>query len=344
MLTPPPISSASILACLRDDFGLEAVRVEFLPLGADLHTAVYRAETQDGRAWFVKLRSGDFEETSVRLPLYLAEKGVPHILAPLTTKSGLPWAGLDDYKVMLYPFIAGVDGYQAALSPAGWREFGASLRRIHDLRLPPALQSRIPCESYTSSAGATIRAYLQRIETEIYTDPTAARAAALLRKQRKAVLELLERAENGARDLQSLACAARETVLCHSDLHAGNLLIQPGGDFYIIDWDDPILALKERDLMFIGGAQGFTGVSPAQEMEFFYRGYGKTQIDRQALTYYRCQRILEDIAIFCEQLLGSTEGGPDREQALVWLGSNFAPGGTIEAAFGGDIFNTDRTD
>jgi hypothetical protein len=43
--------------------------------------------------------------------------------------------------------------------------------------------------------------------------------------------------------------------LCHSDIHAGNILIDVNDDFYIVDWDNPILAPKEHDLMFIGGGQ-----------------------------------------------------------------------------------------
>jgi thiamine kinase-like enzyme len=42
-----------------------------------------------------------------------------------------------------------------------------------------------------------------------------------------------------------------DTPLCHSDIHAANLLIS-NGDFFIVDWDTLIMAPKERELMFIG--------------------------------------------------------------------------------------------
>ena len=42
-------------------------------------------------------------------------------------------------------------------------------------------------------------------------------------------------------------------IVCHFDIHAGNILIDDDGSLYIVDWDDPILAPKERDLMYIGG-------------------------------------------------------------------------------------------
>ena len=33
------------------------------------------------------------------------------------------------------------------------------------------------------------------------------------------------------------------------------MLIHENSDIYIVDWDEPIMAPKERDLMFIGGAK-----------------------------------------------------------------------------------------
>ena len=96
------------------------------------------------------------------------------------------------------------------------------------------------------------------------------------------------------------------------------------------------LAPKERDLMFIGGAQGFAGHTAQEEETLFYRGYGQTQIDPIALAYYRYERIIQDIAVFCEQIFLTNEGGEDREQSLRYLTSNFLPNNTIEIAYTSD--------
>lgn len=50
----------------------------------------------------------------------------------------------------------------------------------------------------------------------------------------------------------------------------------------------------------------------SHEEEFFYKGYGKTEINMKMLAYYRHERIVEDIAEFGEQLLLTSAGGQNR--------------------------------
>ena len=93
-----------------------------------------------------------------------------------------------------------------------------------------------------------------------------------------------------------------------------------------------IFAPKERDLMFIGGGLGDSGYPPPEEETLFYQGYGPPELDLRSLAYYRSERIVEDIAVYGEQILGSDDGGADRRQALDAVKSNFLPNGTIECA------------
>ncbi len=169
---------------------------------------------------------------------------------------------------------------------------------------------------------------------EPYADPVARRLAAFLAEREAQVLDLVDRTQRLAEELRR---AAPPFVLCHTDLHAGNLLLSGDGRLFIVDWDAPLLAPRERDLMYPGGGQGFLGRSPEEEERLFFEGYGDVRVDRRALAYYRLERIVEDLAIFCEQLLGqggpvSGNAEPDREQALRWAMSNFEPGRVLEIA------------
>jgi spectinomycin phosphotransferase len=52
---------------------------------------------------------------------------------------------------------------------------------------------------------------------------------------------------------------------------------------------------------------------------FAYYRYGQTEVNPIAIAYYRYERIIEDIAVFCEQILGSDDGDQDRQLALEYL-------------------------
>lgn len=164
----------------------------------------------------------------------------------------------------------------------------------------------------------------------MYDDPAAAEMATYMMLKREEISELIRWADAHAATLQA---RPRPFVLCHSDLHAGNAVIDSNDRLYIVDWDQPIFAPKERDLMYPGGAQGFIGRSPQEEERLFYEGYGPVEVDAAAVAYYRFERIVEDLALYGEDLLLTDAGGADRARALRYVKSNFEAGGTIEMAY-----------
>ena len=333
MLEKPELQDEKIIACLQDDYGLPAVQIAFLPLGADLNTTVYRAALADGTPYFVKLRRGAFDEIAVTLPKFLSDQGIAQIIAPLAANTGQLWASLGAFTVILYPFVEGRDAYEVVLSERHWRDFGAALKRLHTAAVPRELTRRIPQEAYSPRWRDIVRTFLVRLGDDVFDDPVAAQLAAFLMAKRDETTDLVGRAERLARALRA---RSPECVVCHSDVHAANILIDANDALYIVDWDDPILAPKERDLMFIGGGQGFIGHTAQAEETLFYAGYGPTQIDPFALAYYRYERIIEDIAVYCEQIFLTNEGGEDRERSLQYLASTFLPNRTIEIAYTSD--------
>lgn len=330
MLEKPDLQDERIVASMKDEYGLRVKQVSLLPLGADQNTAVYSIVTEGGGRYFLKLRCGEFDETSVALPKYLGDHGIKQIIAPLTTKAGQLWGNLDSFKTMLYPFVEGHNGFGVEMTDRVWVELGAALKRIHTTVIPPTLLGRIPQETYAAQWREIVKTFLVRVEMDTFDDPHAAKLAALLRMRRAEVLDLVERAERLA---EVLVTRSPQLACCHSDLHGANVLISANDAFYIVDWDNPILAPKERDLMFVGGAQFGNRRTAKEEETLFYRGYGRTQIDVSALAYYRYERIIEDIGAYGQQLLLTKEGGPDREKAIRSVEANFLPGNTIEMAY-----------
>jgi spectinomycin phosphotransferase len=329
MLEKPAVQDEAILACLQAVYDLPVVRVVFLPLGADRNTAVYRAVTQDETAYFVKLRFGDFHEIALALPRFLSDLGCGPVVAPLRTKAGALWTPLDGHRLILYPYIEGRNGYEVDLTDGHWLDFGRALKDVHTAALPAALTALIPRETYSPHGRNTVLAFLERVGQAAFEDPVASKSALFLKSKREEILALVRRAGQLAR---ALPARPLEFVVCHSDLHAGNVLIDTAGCLHLVDWDNPILAPRERDLMYIGGGQGFTGHPLQEEERLFYGGYGRTRIDPFALAYYRYERIVQDLAFECELIFSTAPGGEDRNQSLEYLMSNFSPNGTLEIA------------
>jgi spectinomycin phosphotransferase len=340
MLERPVVRDDVIGASLQENYGLPVAQIEFLPLGADVNTAVFRVVSSNGTPYFLKLRSGPFHEASTTLPRFLSDHGIAEIISPIPTQAGQLWASLAQYTVILYPFVQGRDGYTVNLSERQWRRFGVALKQIHTIRLPAMLLGSIPRGDFSPRWRNDVRSYLGLIEQQNFDEPIAATLAEFLKDKRSETLELIERTE---RHEQVLYSRPLPFTLCHSDLHAGNLHICDDETFYIVDWDAPILAPKERDLMFVGAGLMGGWRAPEEETSLFYLGYGEAEIDPVALAYYRCERIVQDIAAYCEQLLLTAEGGEDRESSLRYLMSNYLPNGVIDLAYRADPLSGSST-
>lgn len=339
MLEKPAIQDSQISDCLRDAYGLDVIDIRFMPLGADVNTAVFRAVTDAGAAYFVKLRSGAFDEMSIIVPKLLHEQHINSIIAPLSNRSQELWVNLGEFKVAVFPFIEGCDGYEINLLDRHWIDFGQALKALHTAKLPSTVTNRIQLEQYSNTWREMVKRFQWLVEDTPFADPVAIKLAAFLRNKKDEIRQLVQRAEQLAAVLQT---QSEPLVLCHGDIHAGNVLIDANNHLYVVDWDTLVLAPKERDLMFVGGGQFVNQWTPEEEERLFYQGYGQTQANPLALAYYRYERIVQDIAAYCEQLLLTEEGGEDRENGLQQLVSQFEPGNVTEMAYRSEKYLPER--
>ena len=327
MLEKPDLPDERLINCLLREFGLSVSSASFLPLGADVNTAVYRADCLDGSAWFVKLRSGTFDAVTVQVPhLLRVDLGIAQVIPPQPRLTGDLWARLDEYAVVLYPYVEGENGFERQMSNQNWIDLGQTLSALHSASLPEDVLQLLPRETFASHWRERVVRFQTLVEDETFSNSEAEQAAALLRDNRDEITDLVARTTRLA---EAVAGRILEFVPCHADIHAGNVLIDGDGRLHVVDWDTLCLAPKERDLMFIGA--GIGGVwTREEELALFQQGYGPAIVDADAIAYYRFERILVDIVEYCDQLLLTDEGGDDREQSLGHLASNFGRDGLIE--------------
>lgn len=331
MLTEPPLIDEDIISCLKNKYAIDVEDIEFLPLGADFNTLVYRITSTDQNDYFLKLRQNEFSESSIRIPKYLAENGIEQIISPLITKFGDLWTQLEimtNYTVILYPFIKGNNAVNVTLSETQWLEFGSTIKRIHTAIIPSEITGNIPKETFTSKWFEILETFLNFAKREVFDDPISLKTSKLLISKETEISGLIHQSKELADTLKK---QSHKYVLCHGDIHGWNLLVSSKNELYVIDWDTLILAPKERDLMFIGAGIWKSGYFAAEELALFYQGYGQDDINRDALSYYRSERIIQDIGEFCENIFLSHKDNKDRFQSYEYLQSIFSENGPFES-------------
>ncbi|MBS4168983.1 aminoglycoside phosphotransferase family protein [Parachlamydia sp. AcF125] len=323
------LSPHYIIDCLNTNYDIAVSKLIFLPLGADMNASVYKAETRDGTSYFVKLKCGHHYDISVTILALLQASGIQQIIPPIKAIDGELTQHINDFTLTVCPFVDGQNGFCLNLTDEQWIALGKVLRQVHEFDVPPSIKDRIRKEAYSDKWREAVRALDAHIEGNPTGDETALKLWAFMKEHRAVIHRLVNRAESLSQKIQK---RSPEFVLCHSDIHGGNVLIDGNSAIYIVDWDEPIMAPKERDLMFIGG-----GIANAwknlREEEFFYKGYGKTEINRTILAYYRHERIVEDIAEYGQALLLTPAGGEDRLQMYKQFIEMFEPDGVVDIAF-----------
>jgi spectinomycin phosphotransferase len=330
---PADLSEGVLQACLHGQFGLAVAALTFLPLGHDALAWVYRVETAGGTPYFLKVRRGLTNAPSLLVPRYLHDHGVDRVIAPLLTTTGRPWAEVAGYTLILYPFVAGATGMKGGMAPAQWIAYGAALRQIHETSVALDLAGQLRRETFVPYGVDLVRDLQARLAAGLPAgDPIARELAKFWAAHDDTIHALVARAESRGR---ALARTAPPFVLCHADIHTDNVLLDAAGDIWIVDWDETMLAPRERDVMFaVGGGISATLVGPAEE-ELFRRGYGDAPLDPHALAYYRHAWAVNDIGEYGLQVLARPDLGPlSRRAALETFISLFRPTEIVGLALG----------
>jgi spectinomycin phosphotransferase len=161
-------------------------------------------------------------------------------------------------------------------------------------------------------------------------DPLAQELTRFWQVKGAEIRKIVDRAEELGRMLQDKPPAF---VLCHADIHTANVMIDNAGRLHIVDWDQPLLAPKERDLMFVVGSRVAVAMKTREE-KLFFRGYGNTDIDWLALAYYRYEWAVQEIGDYGTRVLSTPDAGEvTRKEAVQYFQELFQPGDIIESAY-----------
>lgn len=303
----------------------------FLPMehGEDHQALRYRLQDHNDQLYFVKVLK-ETQISRLKLTQYLHDILGDCVISPIKNYTGQQVTKFRDYSVTLYPFIEGKNGFEQPFDCQDMREIGRIIRKIHSLD-SEYLRDKIGVEyyPYVSKYRESMSTRLGNLELEDSRDPIIQELRAFIRTKSELLMDILTILD--ALD-ESNIIDDQKMVLCHTDIHVGNILKSSKGELHIIDWDQASIGYKELDLLFFGGGIA-RNLESEVETHCFYNGYGECEVDERKLAFYRFSRIIEDIELFALEIENITIESTHRNTALSYLKSNFLPGGTIECAY-----------
>jgi spectinomycin phosphotransferase len=297
MREEPRITHEELRACLQEQYGLVPATIDFLPLGADISAAVYRVVNDKGAAFFLKIKSNAIYPPSCLVPHFLSDQGIESVVGPLPTKSHALWTHLGEWSVVMNPYIDGDSGWDT-ITWEHWKEAGRTIRRIHEVTMPAPGFDSIRDESFDPSGySGSVDTVEAQLEDSRRGGPSGLSLGSSWSKHRSTIHALLSSLHRLAGVLQTQSLPY---VICHADLHPGNLLRNRAGQVFVVDWDDVMLAPRERDFIFVGEPED---ISTACGSSPFFEGYGQLNVNWIAVTYYRYERVVQDLIEYARDVL-----------------------------------------
>ncbi len=305
VIEPPKLDEKTLADAIADAWVLDVTGLTFLPVGLEGWT--YRVDTVTGDSYFLKLRKEASDAAALEVPRALVKQGIDRVVAPIAADTGelnFPVAG---HWLLLYPYIASSNLWDTGLTEPQWIEYGRLMAAIHAAAPPP--DTAMPVEKFATTAPDSLRAMAD-------VAPSVPDLADLWAARGTRLLHLADETEHLA---AAAADIGADLVLCHTDIHLGNLLADRTGRLNTIDWDAPILAPKERDLMF-PFSSAFSDAPPDPRHKHLFRtGYGPLDLDPTLMAYYQTERTIDDIAQFLAAVADPAVGAATRANALHWL-------------------------
>jgi Ser/Thr protein kinase RdoA (MazF antagonist) len=321
MLTEPDVDRGALTRALEQAYDLRIQGLQFLPTG--WLAACYTLTCEDETRYFLKLhpmeRHAAFAASSraFYLPLtyQLHHKDIlPQTPAPIPNRKGALetlWSG---YAIELTQFVDG-----ALVGHDGMT--GAILARL--ARLVGILHSSTPLISVDQPL---LDDFEIRFEPDLRLALDAASAfsgharpgmralSVFLLAERERILGYLDRLH----ELQTIGRRLdKPKVICHTDLHGENLLIDTEGHLILIDWEGAMIAPPEHDLMFFAGEETFwSAFLPHYETALSVPDdarSGRQALHPDVFEFYYIRRGLEDLADWIIRIRAG-QGSPEQDQ------------------------------
>ena len=321
------INLEKISEIIEIEYGIIIHSIGQLNTGFDQNTFAYKIISTNHKEYFLKIRSENFSESSLLIPLLIFDKTeTSSIIKIIKTIDNNLYAKYNSLYIAIYPFIKGQSGWEASLTKNQFIEFGNFMHSLHSIQ--PQNNGYIPKEGFNQKYKESVKKYLNNCTHAINGNTEKFYFLDIFHKKKKVIMGILNFLDDITKEIDYKNL---KMCLCHGDIHAGNILIA-NDNFYIVDWDTVIYAPKEKDLMFIGAGIG-NKWNKNEEIDYFYDGYGKEiAIDKVLIKYYRLERIIQDIYEFYNQIMHTNIEEKEYELCIKYFLEQFENNNVVENA------------
>jgi len=296
------------------EYGLVVDRLSFLKQAWVAHT--YAVDCIGGRRLFLKFyeqeRQARFYARDLAFYLSLSDQLVqeqllPAVAHPVPTQDQRFAVSFDDHLLILFDWIEGQTVGFGPLSDEVLAKAAVAVGTLHK-STPQIGWPNPPREEFDLPFQEALLNNLDALETITSADSAGKQGLQdLLLPRKDEVQRLLVR-------LEELQARVRGTyhamVVCHTDLHGGNMILDDQGVLHLVDWEGAVLAPPEHDLHFFEWDPRFESLF----LPHYERAFRPIHLDGDTLGFYYCRRNLEDLAEWVVRILYENNGDEqDRE-------------------------------
>ncbi len=287
-----------ILAIAFDQYGLNIVNSEFIPIGEESYA--YKINSGD-KDFFVKYteNADAIENLSKSKKLFQKLSELDFYVGPISVNGEL-FFPLGKGIVTVTPFIDG------AVVTAPNPEFDQDLIawtidvmvQIHLLDVSDCV---LKSESFTNNYKERFNIVLQTVETL----PSESKIPVVFDKVKDRIMEKISRHNDLVKELTN---TPKDFVLTHGDITGLNIM-RSGDSAFLLDWDGVRFAPRERDLIFIEHNQYF-------KPEEYLKRVGRSSYDPRITEYYHLTWALDSMMENLEKILDGQIHENDAQEYL----------------------------
>ncbi|MHB9295519.1 hypothetical protein PilKf_01265 [Pillotina sp. SPG140] len=107
----------NLLKIIEKEYSISISHMEQLNIGFDINTSIYKLFSENKKIYFLKIRSGIFNESCISVPYILSkEMKFKNLIDPIKTLGNKLFVKMSPYYLMLFPYINGQSGWNISLS------------------------------------------------------------------------------------------------------------------------------------------------------------------------------------------------------------------------------------